>query len=167
MVNQMIRIPKECVLWLDLTEDTGDIVYDHSGNGNNGKVYGAVLERRLPFIGRKFDGEDDYIEVPDSPSLDITDEITIMAWVKPNDLTDIGVIVCKGDQYTSSNNHYMFGLTADEIPYLYFGNPTNASVNAGVAVAVNKWSHIAVTRATDDTVNFFINGALVKTGSLG
>jgi len=33
------------------------------------------------------DGLDDYVQVPDDPSLDITDAITIEAWVKPNDIT--------------------------------------------------------------------------------
>ena len=30
-----------------------------------------------------FDGVNDHVEVPDSPSLDITDEITIIIWLKP------------------------------------------------------------------------------------
>jgi len=79
MVNQMIRIPKGCVLWLDLTEDTGDIVYDRSGHGNNGKVYGPVLEKRLPFIGRRFDGEDDYVEIPYSEVL-APSTLTVVVW---------------------------------------------------------------------------------------
>lgn len=31
-----------------------------------------------------FDGKDDYVEVPDSSSLDITDAITIEGWMKFN-----------------------------------------------------------------------------------
>jgi len=84
MVNQMVKIPKGCVLWLDLTEDTGDIVYDRSGHGNNGRVYGAVLEKRLPYVGRRFDGVDDYAVVSDSPSLrcETNNKLTVLAWVK-------------------------------------------------------------------------------------
>ena len=98
MVNQMIRIPRGCVLWFDLTEDTGNIVYDHSGHGNNGKVYGAVLEKRLPFIGRRFDGVDDYVEVPDSDSLKPC-ELTISAWIlrKGPGTGNYGGIVAKYD----------------------------------------------------------------------
>jgi len=111
MVNQMIRIPDGCVLWLDLTEDTGDILYDHSGNGNNGRVYGAVLEKRLPFIGRRFDGVDDYAKVLNSPSLNPT-EWTIVAWIKHNFVVgqDIGYwpfILSKG---RSENKGYWMGI---------------------------------------------------------
>jgi len=76
----MIRIPRGCVLWLDLTEDTGNILYDHSGHGNNGKVYGAVLEKRLPFIGRYFDGVDDYGITQKNIGISGSNTCTVVTW---------------------------------------------------------------------------------------
>ena len=93
MTNNMIRIPKGCVLWFDLMEDTGNVIFDRSGKGNNGIVYGATLYKQLPYRGRYFDGIDDYVLIYDSPSLDITDEITCIAvayWERyPDVYTDI------------------------------------------------------------------------------
>ena len=100
MVNQMIKIPRGCVLWLDLTEDTGNIVYDHSGHGNNGKVKGAVLEKRLPYIGRRFDGVDDLVVVADSESLHITKAITVVAWVK----TKVVATQCIAHKYSADED---------------------------------------------------------------
>ena len=33
----------------------------------------------------EFNGSDDFIEVPNSPTLNITDAVTILAWIKPTD----------------------------------------------------------------------------------
>jgi len=62
--------------------------------------------------GRSFDGVDDYISVPDHPSLDITDAITIEAWVKPSEMTGsplIRTIVSKGDYDVSYTLFYYIG----------------------------------------------------------
>ena len=53
---------------------------DLSGNGNDGIIYGAKCVDGKFGKALSFDGVNDYMEVPDSPSLDITDEITIEAW---------------------------------------------------------------------------------------
>ncbi len=55
---------------------------DVSGNGNNGTVYGAVRTRGVVRGAYKFDGVDDYIEVPHSPELAPTSAITCSAWVR-------------------------------------------------------------------------------------
>ena len=53
---------------------------DLSGNENDGIIYGAKCVDGKFGKALSFDGVNDYMEVPDSPSLDITDEITIEAW---------------------------------------------------------------------------------------
>jgi hypothetical protein len=58
-------------------------LYDKSGSGNDGTIYGATsgvngkIKQAL-----SFDGTDDYVEVTDNSSLDITDAITLSAWVE-------------------------------------------------------------------------------------
>jgi len=69
---------------------TGD-ARDASGSGNDGVVNGATLiEDRFgnPESAYYFDGEDDNIVVENSPSLNmaVNHQITISAWVRPEDL---------------------------------------------------------------------------------
>lgn len=166
MVNQMIRIPEECVLWLDLTEDTGNIVYDRSGHGNNGTVYGARLDKSKPLIGRFFDGNDDRIRVKHSDTLDITDEITLMAW-----------IYRKGQKTTYSD------VIRKQLAYILFWTVSNEAAcyiaQGGAWVKFlfsktpdwfnNKWHFVAFTYDSSKA-RLYIDGTLDKeynnTGSI-
>jgi len=69
-------------LWL-FDEGEGKRVKDSSLNGNHADFLGDPkwVKGKLDF-GLEFDGADDYIAAPDSDSLDITDKITIVAWIK-------------------------------------------------------------------------------------
>jgi hypothetical protein len=66
-----------------MEEGQGSTVTDSSGKGNSGTIYGTIWNNDGRFgRGLVFDGVDDYVEVANSDSLNITDEITISAWVK-------------------------------------------------------------------------------------
>ncbi|MHA2402198.1 MAG: DUF2341 domain-containing protein [Candidatus Kariarchaeaceae archaeon] len=63
--------------------ETSGTHYDSTGYDNDGSPGGGVTQNATGQIdgADDFDGNDDYVEVSDSASLDITDEITIEAWV--------------------------------------------------------------------------------------
>jgi len=72
-------------------ENSGNITYDSSLYDNNGKLYnGTSWNSDEPIWSTdckygsclEFDGDNDYVEIPDSDSLILTDAITIEAWVK-------------------------------------------------------------------------------------
>jgi len=53
-----------------------------------------------------FDGKDDYVEVPDSDTLDVGDQFTLIAWAKPSSsITGWGGIVAKGGRGMGANNY--------------------------------------------------------------
>ena len=63
---------------------SGTIAYDSSGRDNHGNLYyGPQWTPGINGTSLIYDGIDDYVEVPDNPSLDIIDEITMEAWMKP------------------------------------------------------------------------------------
>ncbi|MFQ6061968.1 MAG: hypothetical protein ACE5J9_02170, partial [Methanosarcinales archaeon] len=68
-------------LW-HFDENKGTIAHDSSPNHNNGIIHGATWTKGKFGYALQFDGKNDYVQVPDSASLDITDTITIEAWVK-------------------------------------------------------------------------------------
>ena len=62
----------------------------------------------------KFDGVDDYIDCGKNSSLNITDKITISAWIKLNKKTDYQSIVRKAND---GGNQYVLYLTDTMHPY--------------------------------------------------
>lgn len=88
-----------------LDEGSGTTAGDSSGNNNNGIIYGATwvdgkIEKAL-----NFDGNDDYISIAHSPSLEFSDSVTVAGWIKIEGTTgDHQVILAKhyGDLHWSS-----------------------------------------------------------------
>lgn len=69
-------------MWL-FDDDGGDVAEDSSGNGNHGDLINNPEWDNGKFGGGlAFDGVTTYVDAGNGPSLDITEEITIMAWVQ-------------------------------------------------------------------------------------
>ena len=125
---------------------------DSSGFGNIGTlknmdpasdwvtgIYGSALD---------FDGINDYVEVADSSSLDITSSITISAWVYPTD-TGAGKLISKKTGYSG----YILELLNTLQPQARFGKTVgDFTIRSTKKLGANSWSHIAVT----------FNGAILK-----
>ena len=82
-----ITLGSEMGIW-HFNESTGTIAYDSSGRGNDGTLKPDAVNRPQWVTGinesaLSFDGIDDYVEVPDDTTLDLTDAISIEAWIKP------------------------------------------------------------------------------------
>jgi hypothetical protein len=66
-------------------EGSGTVASDSSNNGNTGTlVNGPQWVDGIRGNALTFDGVDDYVDVLDSNNLDVSQSITIEAWVKPH-----------------------------------------------------------------------------------
>ena len=137
-------------------ENTGNTVYDSSGN-NNGTIYGATWTTGINDSALSFDCMDDYVEVADDDSLDITDAITIEAWIYPIGWGEgsLGSIVDKN--WMTGYAFYLRNVSGEE-------SIKFASNNAGVvqtadsgSITLNAWQHVVVTYDRQNVV-FYVNG---------
>jgi len=127
--------------------DRGD-ARDDSGNGHDGEVNGAVSVNGVYNVGQSmfFDG-DDYITVPHSPALDITQEITVEAWIYPT-FTDSGehMIISKGGSWGDDDSQD-YELTMDRDRPLFQIKLPASNDWYGAApdspIVKNTWHHIA------------------------
>lgn len=95
MKYNLLNLPDIVGMWhLDARSDA--IVPDKSRNSNHGVNIGAVPATGFIDGCLYFDGINNYVEVPDSASLRLTDAITIHAIIKPDSLADTQGIVEKG-----------------------------------------------------------------------
>lgn len=87
-ISEAVR-EDELALYLSFDEAKGDTAKDKSKHGNDGTLHKA--KRVKGKIGQAIELEGapgGWVEVPDSDSLDITDEITLMCWVYPTQFTN-------------------------------------------------------------------------------
>jgi len=78
----------DAMLILHFDEGSGTTVKDETGHGNDGTIHGATWVDGISGKALSFDGVDDYIDCGSGSSLNIADEITIEAWVKPCSLSN-------------------------------------------------------------------------------
>jgi tetratricopeptide (TPR) repeat protein len=130
-----------------------------SAGTNNG-----VLQEGVAFVAGKvgqafsFDGTNGYVEVPDAPSLRLTNELTIEFWVKRQDLQSEDYLINKGGDYTRGTLNY--GLTINSPQY----HSALAFTFAGgyrrsTSITDLDWHHVAVTaRNGDENPTFYLDG---------
>lgn len=147
-----------CVLYLPMDEGDGTITYDKSGNGNNGTVNGAVWVDGKYGKALQFNGVDDYVDVPDDASLDLSWEITLMVWVKTSNGNKQSVIG-KGGAYLL----YVGTISGGKLnTYLYGTSPLEWK-HGNVTIADGVWHHVAFTYKADGGENnykLYVDGVL-------
>ncbi len=144
-----------------LDEGSGNIANDSSGYGNQGTLqgdpqwvagyYGAALA---------FDGTDDNIDCGNDHSLNITDEITLSAWINMARRPDVDnwfTIPWKEDAYSM----YLYGAdnTVTTLAADFWLDTGRADIWNGpdIDIPPNDWTHIAVTFNGTD-FEFYVNG---------
>jgi hypothetical protein len=142
-------------IWL-FDEGKGDTVKDSSGNGNNGKITGTSLwvdgkfQKALYFDGGAKGV--DYVTVPDSNSLDPEDAITMMAWVKLDQISGWKLLFKKEAVYEPT-------LSEGKV-VVYIANPSEAwkdPAQGATSIKQGEWYHIAGT-FDGAVIRAFVNG---------
>jgi hypothetical protein len=149
---------------------------DASGNENHPySVTAQLTEDRYgqPNSAYSFNGGGNWIKIPDSPSLRVSDGLTISAWVKP-DITDIGYVVMKLDSFCGGAN-YTLDLYPGTLRTIFHtrasypdcqSSQTTGGATGATPVSVSVWYHIAVTwdKQTGDVI-LYLEGSVDGSGS--
>jgi concanavalin A-like lectin/glucanase superfamily protein len=144
-------------------EGSGATAVDSSGNGNQGAISGATRNTSGQYgAALDFDGTNDLVTVPDSSSLDLTNGMTLEAWVRPLTTSGWRTVVLKerpGDTayalYSSNNDN---GRPSGRVRV----NGSNVSVNGTSRLTTSVWTHLATT-FDGSNLRLYVNGALVAT----
>jgi hypothetical protein len=125
--------------WWKFDETEGTTAADSSGNGNNGTLQGSPVWR--PQGGKiggtlEFNGKGDYVKINNESAFDITDQITISAWVNiasvPQEWTGI---VTKGDSAWRISTDFANNV-------FHFGLGQNDYLNGKTTVGSGQWHHV-------------------------
>lgn len=162
---QVYRVAGDQIVGMwDFNECSGTAVTDGSGNGNNGILVGAPTWVANTPSGTgcalDFNGAANYVDIPTSGSLNLTNNFTVSLWVylKPSGVGS-SVFMLKGDDivhgaapsYGFNGNGFMY------IAYNAFNSPFGAQNNSDV----NKW-HNFVGVVDSSNRYLYIDGHLVS-----
>jgi len=107
----------------------------------------------------EFDGVDDYVDCGNGSSLNITDEITMVAWVKPSDSSGSEFIASKWHNQAIDSS---YGLRlADLNPRFFLANNTQDTTKTFTDLVIkdNVWNHIVATW-DGSIMKAYLNGIL-------
>src|SRR3989344_152306 len=158
-----IEPPRGLVSWWPGNSGPGPNGTKDEADGNDGVlINGAKLIFSRFGISFKFDGVDDYIEVPDADNLDVT-SITIDAWVKRQN-SNFARVISKGtgdDRYNGFEIDVFGDGRLDCIIMTESGQIVLSTGYRENNLSFDEWSHIACTY---DELNgegrLYVNGLL-------
>jgi len=146
-----------------MNDATTSTILDSTSNDNDGtkKAANEPIEA-IGQIGKAqdFDGVNDYVNVPHSASLNITDAITVEAWINIKSYVKNGGILNK---YVNTAVGSWFLALSDAPPYdkLYWKfYDVDDVIHTGVStksLSLNQWYHIVWTYDSV-TPNIYVNG---------
>jgi hypothetical protein len=146
--------------------ESPSLIYDFSGNGNNGTVSGATVNSSGKFGGAySFNGVSQYIDVGDKSNLEGTPQITISAWINPSSVASGYKTI------VSKEGVFFFRKTASgaKMESIKFTGLTPAILTSNADLVANKWQHVVMTY-NGTALAFYYNGqfdsSLAATGVL-
>lgn len=147
------------VLYLNFDEGSGNTVKDLSGQGNDGTINGATWVKDGK-IGSALSFESgNYVEIPHSASLSITDAITIMAWTKMATGSSGEMAIVSKGTWAANDLPYELTQTAGGVIYWQFYNDAGRDTCSPNSPPVDEWHHIAGTY-DGQIFKAYIDGAL-------
>lgn len=155
----------DLVLQYEFDGDDGTTAIDASEHANDGSFIGAGLAADTN--GGQyatFDGSNDYIRVPSSPSLMPT-SVTIAAWVRfDSPPAEVAELVFKRNSGNSNNEDYALQINSAGGVRFVLANGWQTRLDSSATMSAGQWHHVAATFSQPD-MKVYVDGRPAGTAS--
>ncbi len=147
-------------------EGHGSTAYDYSTNTNHGTLHNPNWPQG-PGYALDFNGTSNYVNAGNDVSLDITEEVTIVAWVTLN-ANAVGddswrAIVSKGKD-EAYQLRKAGSVSPDSFRLNIITTEGSDSIDSNYKVEANKWIHVVATYSSvTGEMKLYVNGDIDKT----
>ena len=145
----------------------GTTIYDDATYGANCTRFGGASSAPGKFSnGFYFNGTNGYLTCPNTPSLNLTQEISVEAWIK---LNQTGIDQKILGKQSGSSGGYKFGIYTNNKVEFEIRNTANAqflnrAVAGGTTLAAGQWYYVVgVYSRSGNYIKTYVNGVLDRT----
>ena len=154
--------PPGLVASFGFNEGSGATVLDTSGRSNNGTITNATWTAAGKFgAALSFNGTSSWVTVPDASTLDLTNGMTLEAWVKPTALSGWRTALLKEAAGSLSYALYAHASAPNPAVTVQIAGYDRSAVGTS-PLPLNTWTHLAATY-DGAQLRLYVNG--VQAGS--
>jgi len=158
--DPLTNLDNGLVAYWQLDDGDGSDALDISGNNYHGIL--VDMDTTADWVSGKigealdFDGTNDYVDLGDS--LDITEQISVAAWIKPSSIGNNRQIVSDGNNGAITAWELKTSSGSGQVSFRHWGSAAT-EVQSTQSLLVDTWTHV-VGVYTDNNWKIYWNGSL-------
>jgi hypothetical protein len=151
----IIRNP--LAIW-HLDENAGTIAFDATSYQNDGTINGATWTSGFSNSALSFNGSSDEVTVLHSPSLDITGQFSVQAWIKSSGTQNYYAIVDKYEYNSAGSKGFTFYINNGKLRFsIYSGSVGSADLFGTTELRDNTY-HNVMASWDGSFMNVYVDG---------
>ena len=151
------------------TNDSNTCFIDSSSSEHgitvSGDVHHETTQKKFGSTAIQFDGTDDYLIVPSSSDWTFAGEFTLDAWIYPTASNDTGYLFSSNYYYGNGylgNWVWRIKSTTSTVEFrIYNGTSNVVDEESTIAVSMNTWQHLALTRDSSNRFDIWLDGVSI------
>ncbi len=147
-------------------EADGDVARDMSGAGNDGTIFGATRVSSPHGQALHFDGQGDYVDCGSDPSLNISGDMTVSVWIRPETLEGRNRMVFGDASGLTIHRNHNLRFDRGDLRFEYANDQVYGIITRPAGnIADGQWHHIALI-CEAPRYYLYLDGERVESGDM-
>ena len=140
-----------------MDNNANDVIGSNNGTTVNGAGFSTSAQEGSHALN--LDGNNDYVSIPNSTSLNVNANFSLSVWINPTSTSGVRGILTK--LTNTSHKQYALSIQDGQLRFDYELDANNWALGGG-SIPTNTWSFIVVTVEQSGQISIYVNGSLVS-----